>query len=123
MGRSFDPSQLITLLGTKVRVQLKEGDDLLEINMISFSRQKLKPRRREISQHELQDPSDKVNYHVPCPKESSAYLATLVMTPTFLWQSTSKIGPTMQLLSNVIPSGLINYNYMPPPESLKDSPP
>jgi hypothetical protein len=95
LGRSFDPSQLITPLGTKVRVQLKEGDDLPDINMISFSRQKLKPKRRKISQQEPQDLSDKVNYHVPCLKESFAYLATLVVTPTFLWPSTSEIGPMM----------------------------
>lgn len=123
LGRSFDPSQLITPPGTKVRVQLKEGDDLPEINMISFGRQKLKPRRKKISQQELQDPSDKVDYHVPRPKESSAYLAAPVVTPAFLWPSTSEIGPTMQLLSDVTPGGLIDYSYVPPPESLEDSPP
>lgn len=62
-------TRLITPPGTKVRVQLKKGDDLPEINMISFGRQKLKPRRKKISQQELQDPSDKADYHVPRPKE------------------------------------------------------
>jgi hypothetical protein len=50
-------------------------------------------------------------------------LAAPVVTPAFLWPSTSEIGPTMQLLSDVTPGGLIDYSYVPPPESLEDSPP
>lgn len=45
--------------------------------MISFGRQKLKPSRKKISQQEREDPSDKVDYHVPRPKGSSAYLNSI----------------------------------------------